>query len=76
MGNGLPFRLAKALRLLAKVFTRMPNQATPALPAMPTRLKSRMMATFTGAKSRSTPKYTAMITPMKTSSSRMKRAWL
>ena len=28
-GKGLPFRPAKAVRELAKVFTRMPNQATP-----------------------------------------------
>ena len=29
MGYGLPRRLAKAVRELAKVLMRMPNQATP-----------------------------------------------
>jgi hypothetical protein len=29
VGYGLPRRAAKAVRELAKVFTRMPNQATP-----------------------------------------------
>jgi hypothetical protein len=28
-GYGRPFRLANAMRELAKVFTRMPNHATP-----------------------------------------------
>ncbi len=28
-GNGLPSRLAKAVRELAKVLMRMPNHATP-----------------------------------------------
>ena len=28
-GQALPVRLANAVRELAKVFTRMPNQATP-----------------------------------------------
>ncbi len=29
LGYGLPVRLANAVRELAKVFTRMPNHATP-----------------------------------------------
>ena len=29
VGNGLPRSAAKAVRELAKVLTRMPNQATP-----------------------------------------------
>ena len=29
VGNGFPRRAAKAVRELAKVLTRMPNQATP-----------------------------------------------
>ena len=33
-----------AVRLLAKVLMRMPNQATETLPIIPTRLKRRMMA--------------------------------
>ena len=37
-----------AVRELANVFTRMPNQATPQLPQMPTMLNSRMMKTFHG----------------------------
>ena len=34
------------MRLLAKVLIRIPNQATDTLPAMPTRLKARMIATW------------------------------
>ncbi|CAM5792353.1 hypothetical protein CPER28S_03018 [Cellulomonas persica] len=44
-GSGLPRRLANATRLLASVFTRMPNHATEYDPAMPTRLNAMTTAT-------------------------------
>ena len=49
-GNGLPRRLAKAVRELANVLTRMPNHATPQLPQMPMMLNIRMMKTLIAAK--------------------------
>ena len=39
----MPRSAANAVRELANVLTRMPNQATPTEPAMPTTLKARMM---------------------------------
>jgi len=36
-------RLAKAVRELAKVLMRIPNQATVKLPAIPIKLNSRMI---------------------------------
>ena len=50
-GYGFARRLANAIREFANVLTRMPNQATPTLPPMPTRLKSRMMPTRAAAAS-------------------------
>ncbi len=44
--KGLPVKLAKAQRELAKVLTRMPNQATPELPQIPMTLNIKMMNTL------------------------------
>ena len=52
----MPRSDANAEREFANVFTRMPNQATPTLPRMPTTLDSRMIVTRSTDMSRSTPK--------------------
>ena len=44
-GSGLPSSAANAVRELAKVFTRMPNQATAYEPPMPSRLNAMITAT-------------------------------
>ena len=48
-GNDLPCSEAKAVRLLARVLMRMPNQATPNEPAMPTSEKARIRITSPAA---------------------------
>ncbi len=56
VGKGLPLSDANAVRLFAKVLMRIPNQATPADPAMPMRLHTRISATLSKAMCRSTLK--------------------
>jgi hypothetical protein len=43
---------------------------------MPTRLKARMMRTRAAGRPTSTPKYTTMMVPMKTSRRRMNFPWV
>ncbi len=68
IGIASPRRLANAVREFAKVLTRMPNHATPKLPAMPTRLNARMTTTRFHSKPCRTPKYSTMMAPMNSSS--------
>jgi hypothetical protein len=72
----LPRRAANAVRLLAKVLIRMPNQATPEEPTMPITLQMRMRATLPASRCRSTPKYTTMMPPISTSRMRMSLIWV
>ncbi len=64
-GNALPSKEANAVRLLASVLMRMPNQATPYEPAIPISEKTRMITTSAAERCCTRPKYAMMITAMK-----------
>ena len=68
VSHGEPRSDAWAVREFAKVLTRMPYQATPNDPAMPTRLNIKMMSTLAPMCSRNR-KYTTITAAMKAHSS-------